>query len=166
MHTPEPWAYQKPFSMHITGKYGTVTCSPYGCDIDNVEANAARIVACVNACAGTTTDDLVKIAEAGGLDRISLEWRLEVDTHAAAADDFADQVDELTQERDRLKAQIAEMCASDPFVDYLERKRLEKLNAELVAAMKLSADCIVNAQAPSAAAKILFEAIAKAGGNV
>lgn len=52
-HTPEPWeAYEGEEGYGITS-----VCGGYYGDIEN-EADARRIVACVNACAGIDTDVL------------------------------------------------------------------------------------------------------------
>lgn len=120
MHTPEPLSYraadEEELYTHgcdfvIEQRDFTNNCKQIVAYCDD-EHDSRRIVACVNACAGTTTDDLVKIAEAGGFDRITLDWMLEVETHAAAADDFADKVEELTQQRDRLNDKNAELMTN------------------------------------------------------
>lgn len=71
-HTPEPWRKEGDWRTGmIVGAYGSdvaVTVGKYG------EANAARITACVNACAGIPTDDLVDHG-VGGLK----EWIDEAD---------------------------------------------------------------------------------------
>lgn len=55
-HTPEPWIYALPDAHHegiICGQHGgTVVDGEFN------EANARRIVACINACAGLTTEQL------------------------------------------------------------------------------------------------------------
>lgn len=62
VHTPEPWAIYKGDALVIVDEKGSslgemVPGDPY---IKHAEAvaNAARIVACINACAGIPTDKL------------------------------------------------------------------------------------------------------------
>ena len=55
-HTPEPWIYAMPDSDHegiICGRHGGQVI-----DGEFNEANARRIVACVNSCAGIPTEVL------------------------------------------------------------------------------------------------------------
>ncbi len=64
-HSPEPWAISKPFPGESGGKCVEITgihAHYYrGVDwnTDEEKVNAARIVACVNACCGWTTEELV-----------------------------------------------------------------------------------------------------------
>lgn len=65
-HTPEPWAVGTGYEQNDPGvfifsegksRFGSVIVSS---DVEPSEANARRIVACVNACRGLSTDDLEK----------------------------------------------------------------------------------------------------------
>ena len=103
-HTPEPWKLSKDYyyDRFIHGAYGeTRIATGVG---EQHEENAKRIVACVNACAGVTTADLVQIAANGGWKNLSVEWKLEAERHADNADSFADRITELEQQRDELLA--------------------------------------------------------------
>lgn len=66
-HAPEPWeAYSR-----FDGERGWIILNNDGgicADLD--EADARRIVACVNACKGSTTADLNHYAALGGIDKI------------------------------------------------------------------------------------------------
>jgi len=76
-HTPEPWyAEEQEARAHIFAKHIGMDChvakcfGPNPADVHEVfeiaRANAARIVACVNACAGIPTEQL----EAGCVERL------------------------------------------------------------------------------------------------
>lgn len=78
-HTPEPWRYPVNGSIFTPdqsgSRYGSVllvngTAMPSGNHprSDEADANAARIVACVNACAGIPTKDVG--------DTLQILWRL------------------------------------------------------------------------------------------
>lgn len=107
-HTKEPWYISGTSSVMVISENATIAKC---CGIRigtkesvqaEIEANARRIAACVNACAGTTTSDLVQIAENGGWQNLSVEWKMEAETHADNADSFADRITELEQQRDEL----------------------------------------------------------------
>jgi hypothetical protein len=54
-HTPEPWGFDKNDEDNLFVFSKAKICNLYntiGTEYDEAEANAARIVACVNACAG------------------------------------------------------------------------------------------------------------------
>ena len=63
-HTPEPWATedvtinQKEIQLWGPGRQYIGTIQGIMYNHANTEANAERIVACVNACAGIATEDL------------------------------------------------------------------------------------------------------------
>lgn len=73
-HTPEPWrVYESPDDDMITcdavkGRYLIYCTMAGGCgdkplvDENEQKANASRIVACVNACAGVDTETLIAIS--------------------------------------------------------------------------------------------------------
>lgn len=79
-HTPEPWISEGSFIGIPNGK-GTFYMVPLsGINQDSREANARRIVACVNACAGIDT---------GHLEQYGLP-------------DFAQKISDLREQRDDL----------------------------------------------------------------
>lgn len=89
-HTTEPWmAWKDGSDRDLFGPATNYTAGQcfHTPDIDACEANARRIVACVNACAGVTTEEL----EQGGFVTGLIE-RLE------EAPRWRDVVDELPQE--------------------------------------------------------------------
>jgi hypothetical protein len=58
-HTPEPWKVNK---MHISADKSHIgSCYGTGTSKEEDRANAARIVACVNACNGLTNEELQTI---------------------------------------------------------------------------------------------------------
>ena len=60
MHTPEPW-WVTPSGIvlaHDSNAEPIATCDPSGATAAELKANARRIVACVNACEGLTTEAL------------------------------------------------------------------------------------------------------------
>lgn len=59
-HTPEPWAIHEDASgdIFISGSYHTYIAEIGNPDEDGAAADARRIVACVNACAGLPTEQL------------------------------------------------------------------------------------------------------------
>ena len=62
-HTPEPWKTDE-LEIFIFGNDGNLTATPFMCagrPSETANANARRIVACVNACAGIPTEDLEKV---------------------------------------------------------------------------------------------------------
>jgi hypothetical protein len=63
---------------------------------------ADRMVACWNSCAGTTTDDLNRIAESGGWNKVSEQWSEELRCAVDNADSFADRIDELEKQQEEL----------------------------------------------------------------
>lgn len=70
-HTPEPWYLGDDLFIHQDGERIYYVCRP------QIEADARRIVACVNACVGTTTDDITEIAKHGGWQKLSEAWSYE-----------------------------------------------------------------------------------------
>lgn len=76
-HTPEPWA--------VVPEKPTIVIMPEPCEIGNGhkyvacgggnnEENARRIVACVNACAGMTTEGLETFNVAKEMRELAEEW--------------------------------------------------------------------------------------------
>ena len=112
-HTPEPWEVANGTDIYIKSaeENGEGECSPQDdgwriadCDVafpfdsclssDEMRANAARIVACVNACAGTTTDDLIAITKSTNR------------TWSGVCKEWSDELHELKQQRDELLADM------------------------------------------------------------
>jgi hypothetical protein len=83
-HTPEPWRVATPKAEQFPRYY---IIGPDGGYV-SAAVEAARIVACVNYCAGVATDDLIAGASSGGLRAL------------VAADDA------LERQRDRLLAAL------------------------------------------------------------
>lgn len=72
-HTPEPWHTEGESPYHIAivyhqpgKKFKVVARTPDGTTKEN-KANARRIVACVNACAGIDTETMERFASQPGL---------------------------------------------------------------------------------------------------
>ncbi len=89
-HTKEPWSFS-PAENGLewgveAGKWGVAICADAPGD-GTSEANARRIVACVNACAGIPTDDLER-CPSGGLFHL------------------ADMANEVVKQRDELLAAL------------------------------------------------------------
>ena len=89
-HTKEPWSFS-PAENGLewgveAGKWGVAICADAPGD-GTSEANARRIVACVNACAGIPTDDLER-CPSGGLFHL------------------ADMANEVVKQRDELLASV------------------------------------------------------------
>lgn len=62
-HTPEPWIYSVLGNGIHAGDISICQFhNRFGTDFPNFDANARRVVACVNACAGRTTEELEDIA--------------------------------------------------------------------------------------------------------
>jgi hypothetical protein len=61
-HTPEPWEVRDGMVIKAVGDDGAYVAAavraPAGHSKEQADANARRIVACVNACAGIPTEDL------------------------------------------------------------------------------------------------------------
>lgn len=72
-HTKEPWSindWPQPDTSIAIGAVGTPLIARVilrDVSINGQKANAARIVACVNACAGIATEELEWIASTGGM---------------------------------------------------------------------------------------------------
>lgn len=118
MHTPEPW--------HVDGWRGLVQGSrkhegthyavwaadddtmicPTGLDAES-EANARRIVACVNACAGLDTDTLEHTDIAEALDKACLHTVQQRDELLVALRELRRQCMEGTTQRELIDAAIA-----------------------------------------------------------
>ncbi|WP_320153010.1 hypothetical protein [uncultured Tolumonas sp.] len=69
-HTPEPWFYDenRPANFYSDDDTGSIIgeCGRYAFvkrSDDERRANARRIVACVNACEGSTTEDLERLGK-------------------------------------------------------------------------------------------------------
>lgn len=80
-HTTEPWP-----------EFESVAMKSKVCDMEVVEIgreNYNRARACVNACAGVTDGDLQQIADAGGWQAISEQWKQQRDELDALLAEFA-----------------------------------------------------------------------------
>lgn len=63
-HTPEPWCKLNDCgTVKIWGPRGDCVAVNIGCSCDN-EANADRIISCVNACAGINPEAVPDVVEA------------------------------------------------------------------------------------------------------
>jgi len=77
-HTKEPWKVEQSGKDMITDEYGTIITtgfeSPFNDEI--CEANALRIVSCVNACSGLNPAAIPALVEAAELlvDFIPYDW--------------------------------------------------------------------------------------------
>ena len=61
MHTPEPWHVEGAMPLQLRSAAGEVVAKPMAntdMPVEQYRANARRIAACVNACAGIPTEDL------------------------------------------------------------------------------------------------------------
>lgn len=109
-HTKEPWSFS-PAENGLewgveAGKWGVAICADAPGD-GTSEANARRIVACVNACAGIPTDDLER-CPSGGLFHLT------------------DMANEVVKQRDNLLA----------FVERVSKQKVEPYFAkEAIAAL-------------------------------
>jgi len=100
-HTPEPW---RTIKDHKGADYGVQMGAAGGFALHrdaNAEANAHRIVACVNACAGISNENLEAIAEIGGFDGTQ-----EAFIRVVAC------LKKAEQQRDEYKAELAEVYMS------------------------------------------------------
>ena len=90
-HTPEPWGpgTEVYISAKAGEKFGPHFAYPQGHNQELCEANARRIVACVNACAGLSTVGLEKVGA-----------------------DFIKPIAELEQQRDQLLAALEHIATA------------------------------------------------------
>lgn len=106
-HTPEPWSVaEESFDndgIHesvirgLDGRAAIAVTLEFGANNPGMrEANARRIVACVNACATMPTDDLEEMVSVGGNIR-----------------NLAEFADELRKQRDALLAALTEIAELD-----------------------------------------------------
>lgn len=97
-HTPEPWIFEAPDADHegiIIGRRGGAVV-----DGDFTEANARRIVACVNACAGIETYALeLMTGELSILNQIS----------ATTPEKLTPKATQYRQQRDKLLAVLVDL---------------------------------------------------------
>jgi len=94
-HTPGPWnvKYSK-FSIIETQEGAQVAECKNLTGLVNLQANARRIVACVNACEGIETSELEEIAVSGGM----LGLREDVARAAKQRDALLEALEELVSE--------------------------------------------------------------------
>jgi len=168
-HTPEPWGYDNQYSAggifkeHKSGRRYAVAAALGHVMPDGMqEANARRIVACVNACADVPTDLLET------LDSQSAQSWIFDDIGQRKYAELEQQRDELQAKCDRLQfsldKEIARIQAmwldiknlqnrcDELFVERAALQRICAARAECLEAVGLHADCTVQ------------EAIAKAQG--
>ena len=118
-HTPGPWVIGRPppnGEQTIGDKNGlmvAVATTGYGV---NSEANARRIVACVNACAGITTEQLER---SKSLD----EFMRSMKVIEQQRDDLVEEVEKMTIER--CAAEIAEAVDMVGIIGYSDRECLQ-----------------------------------------
>lgn len=99
-HTPEPWGineWPQPDASIAIGAIGTPLIARVilrDVSINEQKANARRIVACVNACAQITTDELESIPPTGGM--------------LGPRDDVA----RIAKQRDELLSALMGMCGA------------------------------------------------------
>jgi len=101
-HTPEPWKTDER-EILIFGNDGNLTAIPFMCagrPSETPKANARRIVACVNACAGIPNDALNDLD--GTLNKI--KSAIEINRTIALADDA--KLATVTAQRDELLAAV------------------------------------------------------------
>ncbi len=103
-HTPEPWRVDFSGVTDSVRNNCGMPIAYLNSYVAGAQDNARRIVACVNACAGSTTDDLIKIATDGGWNKVSERWSMELHAAIDNADSFADEIARLEQQRDELLA--------------------------------------------------------------
>lgn len=81
-HTPEPWRYEndgESVLLYADGEYvGEADCRH--ADIETDEINARRIVACVNACQGVSTEVLETDHINQALELLELIWEMSGDS--------------------------------------------------------------------------------------
>lgn len=105
-HTPEPWLVwgdAQGFARVGTSPNYTVAACMHTPGVDSYAANARRIVACVNACEGMSTESLESIAG-----RIASKSVLQM--HANYVSNKA-KVADLEQQRDKLLAALEELLS-------------------------------------------------------
>ena len=133
-HTPEPWRVGRAGSVvsdtPVPGMGGSDAVEYYGGHLIGesiIEANARRIVACVNACRGLGTDEL----EQHGL--VSL----------------------LATQRDELLAALQRLISSDPHVEMFPTSELEICanNEALPPTLREQAASVIQARAVIAMVK-------------
>lgn len=132
-HTPTPW--HAPGIGEICDQSGRVIAICIDCNpveealrpdpaLDEAEANARRIVACINACAGLDTDYLENV----GLP--------EFVGKTLCADLAQQELDAVTAQRDQLQSKLEAERAS-LFADNQRKQQLEQQVAELAGVLEL-----------------------------
>lgn len=155
-HTKEPWRIVE-HNWEETGIYPAIGSRVAVCEIDGAVteetqehyeaihvANAKRIVACVNACEGGTTSDLMRIASVGGWTEVCRQW--------------SEELAEMKQQRDELKTAWANAAAD---LEIAKMKNAKLVGAMIAAVNTLGDDAFVDQD--HEAIFILNRSIAKAG---
>lgn len=134
-HTPEPWAYENGYIIQQDGgEYGYQIAHvkhPYS-DFpdDEIEANAARIVACVNACAGMGDPE----ATINGM-------RYELDRFRTGISDAENrEILELKADRDELLLALFDALKSTYYYSDETQRTIDKFEAEYDQIIKLKAN--------------------------
>lgn len=96
LHTPEPWTAARRSAVVEIHAQNDMVGIFQGTLLDADEANARRIVACVNACAGMPQDDVDALTQAGGVMGLTVY------------------ADDMRQQRDQLLAAIEGVLANCP----------------------------------------------------
>ena len=138
-HTPEPWHIDKYGSLYTpSGQLllgGVMTPMTAGANRDTANANARRIVAAVNACAGLPTESLEKVPHRNGgpgFLNIAAEALQEKSTLRAALQTQAEEAAKLVAQRDGL------------LIDMRRARNLLE-NGERAGALNCLGDAITNA---------------------
>lgn len=130
-HTKEPWHVDARAAMRVVSENDVTVCSTSGSDLnrDEWEANARRIVACVNALQGVPTEELEQAAELGILDVSSgnlfsarLALAKQCYTLRSALQTQAEEAAKLIGQRDELLEALKLMEAEKS--DYMIRNNL------------------------------------------
>ena len=63
-HTPTPWQLHRDYKKAVVDQNGIIICNTSNNNAEHFQfADAARIVACVNACEGITNEQLLRLPE-------------------------------------------------------------------------------------------------------
>ena len=127
-HTPEPWKILDYHQRDIGASHNCTVARVLNPPVGHSDANARRIVACVNACAGMSDDELAEFSD-GSLKN----WIDDADETLKAVCDAVEDVDysgrcekgiySLKQQRNELKTAWAN-AAADLAIMKLERDEL------------------------------------------
>jgi len=147
-HTEGKWEIERREQEHtvkddlfiVTGEYNIASVQGH---FDNAEANAQRIVACVNACEGMSAEEMKDIDKEGGLKSFLLKAYEDLNIVEICIDKKNAQLSQLstiTKQRDELKESnenlldnlkvtnllLQQKCASEDVVDLHHTAEMEK----------------------------------------